>query len=128
MPKNKPSDFIEKLFYIQNQIQLKHWEETSGWRHKQLGKFYQEIGNLIDELVESTAGIYKDEVLVISNSMYTINNNIEISELLSDILIIFFDLKKHFIETNPDLNAGLINIIDNTISVINRTANMLDKT
>ena len=61
---NKHLLFFGKLFQIRNNIHLRHLYPTnpgqlgSGWEHKALNDFYDELLTLIDELIEAYQGKY----------------------------------------------------------------------
>lgn len=59
-----PSEFFGKLLQIRTQIHLRHLSPTnpgqlgSGWEHKVLNDFYEDILDAADELIESYQGKY----------------------------------------------------------------------
>ena len=52
------SQFISTLLAARNQAHVFHWQTTSYAAHKALNKFYDEILELTDDLVESYQGRY----------------------------------------------------------------------
>lgn len=61
---NKNSEFLSKLLHAKNIIYLNHLNPTNpskfgaGQEHKALNDLYEEIGSLIDKLIESYQGKY----------------------------------------------------------------------
>jgi hypothetical protein len=51
-------ELISRVFATRNAVHIAHWKETSGWRHKVLGKFYDSIISKADTLVEAHMGAY----------------------------------------------------------------------
>lgn len=51
-------EFVARLFKTRNAAQLAHWNETSGFRHKVLGEFYDELISKVDALVEARAALF----------------------------------------------------------------------
>jgi len=124
MTKNKiPELFIEKILWIQNQIQFNHWVETSGWRHKVLGDFYSDINKLLDELVESIGGIFDKESLYIGIEMYKVESELSNDKLLNDIIVIIETFRKYFTNLN-----GVIKILDDILTIIHTTSYKLSMT
>lgn len=52
-------DLISRVFATRNAAHLAHWAETSGWRHKVLGKFYAFAIDSLDSIVEAHIGAFK---------------------------------------------------------------------
>lgn len=123
-------DYFEKLFWIQNQIKFCHWKETSGWRHKVLGKFYAEMDDKIDTLVESIAGIFGDSVFEeMSDGMYKVNKDMELEELIKDVHAIFFELRNFYSNKSEVLDSlsGIVNLIEEIIQIVSHTNYMLQR-
>lgn len=51
-------ELISRVFATRNAVHVAHWKETSGWRHKVLGKFYEVLIDKTDTLVEAHMGAY----------------------------------------------------------------------
>ena len=51
-------ELISRVFATRNAVHLAHWAETSGWRHKVLGKFYDSLIDKVDSIVEAHQGAY----------------------------------------------------------------------
>lgn len=55
-----PESFFAKIFNMRDVVHLTHLKQLSknGWEHKALNEFYDEILDLIDDIVESYQGVY----------------------------------------------------------------------
>lgn len=53
-----PESFINNLLAIQNKAQLAHWKSLSFSQHSALSDFYDGIGGLIDDFIETYQGKY----------------------------------------------------------------------
>jgi len=51
-------ELISRVFATRNAVHLAHWKETSGWRHRVLGKFYGSLIDKVDTLTEAHMGAY----------------------------------------------------------------------
>jgi hypothetical protein len=49
---------ITNLIKLQNQLRINHWQARKYGEHKALGKAYDDLGDLIDNLVEVHQGKY----------------------------------------------------------------------
>jgi hypothetical protein len=121
----KIPELCEKVLWIKNQALIFHWQETSGFRHEILGKYYKEISEHIDDFVESYIGTFGEGSIFISNSLYKVVNfgELTIEEYLlqvEKILLVFREC--------IDGITGLTNIIDNTLSIVGRNKYLLRKT
>ena len=47
------NEIILELVKVQNQFRFLHWQTTSYAKHKAYGKFYDNLGSLIDSIVVS---------------------------------------------------------------------------
>ena len=37
------TEFLERIFWVESQLQLAHWQEPRGFHHEMLGEFYKKI-------------------------------------------------------------------------------------
>jgi len=112
-----PKDFLGKVFWIQNQIQFNHWiESNSGWQHEVLGDYYKEISANLDTLVESIAGTFGRQSLMINDEMYRIIDDMDNLSLANEINSIILSFRKSFESEN-----GIINVIDEMLELNNST-------
>ena len=51
-------EFLLTMLHGVTNSHLLHWQETNGFRHRVLGKFYEILGDLTDELAEAMMGGY----------------------------------------------------------------------
>lgn len=94
---------ISRVFATRNAVHLAHWAETSGWRHKVLGKFYESLIDKADLLVEAHIGAFGllDDVKII-----TVDNN-DIAEHIAE--------EAKWLDQNRDKVAGNIRAISNLV-------------
>lgn len=112
-----PTDFLHKVFWMQNQIQYNHWKESvSGWQHEVLGDYYQKLNKHIDILVEGVAAIFGRDSLTVSDAGFIIMDYEENKELVIEINKIFLEFRK-----NLESENGLVNTIDDILKLNNST-------
>lgn len=101
-PQKQCNTFFSKLFEARDTSHLIHLKTTSYSSHKALNEFYDEILELIDELVESYQGIYGIQEIETTPSKVT-----DPIEYLTDFY--------NYIETNKlqFKESWVINEIDN---------------
>lgn len=117
------NDYIEQVFWIQNQIKLLHWQTVpSGYQHKTLDKFYNDLSDELDRLVEASVAEFGDEILTISDGMFIVTNNIGVSDLLTGISEIISKYRIHF-----EGKYGLINILDDIDSLLLKYKYLLER-
>lgn len=108
-------EYIEKVFWIQNQIKLKHWQEpTSGFQHEKLGVFYDEISEKLDELVEASIAVYGVDIVYISDATFKLDNDAGSLDLTDMILKILLEFRSFF---ESSQQFGLVNIVDDVSSL-----------
>jgi len=116
-------DLLEKIFWIETQTQLAHWQEDNGFRHEQLGKFYDEIQDLFDLLIESYSGFLGKKVKV-SESLFKLQNDIDINDSL------LLEIRK-FIESvkaNKEFEHFFLqNVLDDIATLTEKFAYLLNK-
>lgn len=116
-------ELLEKIFFIQSQVQLAHWQETSGYRHQVLGDYYKESSELFDFLVETYIGSIGE--IQIQDSLYKIHNQVDLQMLFIDITNILQEFKMSFNHDQPKIE--LINIIEDLLSLTYKTKGLLKK-
>jgi len=116
-------DLLEKIFWIETQMQLAHWQEEYGFRHEQLGKFYEEIQDLFDLLIESYSGFLGKKIKV-SESLFKLQNDIDINDAL------LVEIRK-FIETlkkSKDFEHYFLqNVLDDIATLTERYSYLLNR-
>jgi len=118
----KIDNFIEKIFWVQNQGLFLHWQDMSGFKHEILGKFYKEMNEKIDELVESYLGVFSMEALYVSDSMYKVEMITTVQDYMKETQKIFDSFRNSI-----DGISGLTNVIDDILTIIERTKYLLLK-
>lgn len=116
------SEFLERIFWIETQLQLAHWQEERGFHHEILGKFYKDIVKAFDKLVESFLGD-DSKLISISDSMYKLDNNVDLVDLIKHIRIFLDDLNEN-VEFNQ---RGLGNLVDELYNITERNSYLLNK-
>lgn len=116
-------EYIEKIFWIQNQVKLSHWQvKPSGWQHKVLGKYYDSISEQIDNLVETSIGIFGEEMSIISDSMFKLYNNFDLNNMIDEIVKVLSEFREAFLELEAN---SLVNIIDEMTALTYKTQYLL---
>lgn len=116
--KSENTDFvsvISKLFHSQNQVHIFHLQtksQTSYAEHMALGGFYDEIGGLIDGLVESYQGKY-DILTGYKHEGYDNYSGVEqlisyFKDLVKDVETLHKSVKESYIQNQLDTVQELI--------------------
>lgn len=115
---------IVNLLKIQNQLRILHWQTTSYAAHKALGKAYEDLNDLIDNLVETHQGKHGRIMFETPIDLGLVNQN-EIE--LEDILIQLNDyLTSTFSEIHDSVkDTDCLNIRDEILAVINKLRYLL---
>lgn len=115
-------NFLERIFWIETQLQLKHWQEKSGFHHEQLGSFYSEITEEFDKLVECYLGDTTKKV-VISESLFKLENDKDINTIIMEIRKFLDELK----EDKEMQERSLLNLIDEIYNDVERFSYLLNR-
>ena len=115
-------DFLERIFWVESQLQLAHWQETRGFHHEMLGKFYKKIGKGFDKLVECYLGDRTNQI-VISEALYKLDNNIDLQEIINHLRIFLDDLH----EDIQFSERGLNNLVDDLYNITEQYSYLLNK-
>lgn len=115
---------IINLLKIQNQLRILHWQTLSYAAHKALGKAYEDLDGLIDDLVEVHQGKYGRIIFDTPIDLGLVNQN-EID--LEDVLV---QLNDYLTGTFNDMldsikDSECLNIRDEILAVINRLRYLL---
>jgi DNA-binding ferritin-like protein len=115
---------VVNLLKLQNQLRVLHWQAEGYGEHKALGKAYEELDELIDELVEVHSGKYgkiKFETPVELNLV----NREEVSTM--DLLEEFTQYLITAFAENFDAvkDSDCLNIRDEILAVVNRLKYLL---
>jgi DNA-binding ferritin-like protein len=109
---------VTQLIKLQEQIRILHWQTKVFSRHKAYGKAYDDLGELIDELVEVYQG--KNGRLIFQQHTIDIQDldNIKITELIdSTIEVLTVQLTSL---ADPIKDTDILNIRDSIIGSLNR--------
>lgn len=118
----KINELFEKIFWIKDQGTFLHWKETSGFKHNVLGKYIKNLNDLTDSFIESYVGVFSNETLYISESLYKVDNDITNEAYINETEKIFLSFYKLIDGVN-----GLTNILDDVLSLILKTKYLLTK-
>ena len=115
---------VVNLLKLQNQIRILHWQANGYGEHKALGKAYEQLDELIDQLVEVDSGKYGKLKLDSHVSIELVNSN-EISTM--DMLDEFTGYLTTKFADNFDVvkDSDCLNIRDEILAVINRLKYLL---
>ena len=115
------SDNVNFLTGLQLQLKIMHWQTKGVARHLAFGDTYDELSDLIDDLVECAISKYGRFHLSEGTKTITLKNlnDIDLSELISDA-------RKHLIEFSSQYSAekdsDILNIRDEILAKINKLA------
>lgn len=114
---------ITVLLTLQNQLRILHWHTDSYAEHKALGKAYENLDDLIDQLIEVHIGKY---------GKFDLENGLEIKlqdyapgrpqDLIHSAEVAVKQLRAKF---ESDDATNLSNIIDEILTVLNQTSYLL---
>jgi len=115
---------VVNLLKLQNQLRILHWQADGYGEHKALGKAYENLDGLIDDVVEVFQGKY-GKIKYESPVDFGLVNREEIS--IMDVLQEFTDyLVTRFPEGLDSVkDSDLLNIRDEIMAVINRLKYLL---
>jgi hypothetical protein len=115
---------IVNLIKIQNQLRILHWQTISYASHKALGSAYEDLDELIDNLVEVHQGKYGRIIFETPISFDLVNQ----SEIDLDAVLIELNdyLTGSFNEMHdPVADTDCLNIRDEILAVINKLRYLL---
>lgn len=115
---------VVNLLKLQNQLRILHWQADGYGEHKALGKAYENLDGLIDDVVEVFQGKY-GKIKYESPVDFGLVNREEIS--IMDVLQEFTEyLVTRFPEGLDNVkDSDLLNIRDEIMAVINRLKYLL---
>ena len=116
-------DFLEKIFWIEAQTKLAHWQEKNGFRHEVLGKFHSELSEKFDLLVEAFIGSTGNIAPLVSQTAYVLSNNIEMENLIRRISTIMHEIT----QDKRFQTSSLINITDDIATIIDKYTYLLGR-
>ena len=96
-------ELVSRVFATRNAVHLAHWSETSGFRHKVLGKFYDSLIDQLDSVVEAHQGAYG----LIGDVKQSVVDKDDIAEHIAE--------EAKWIDSNRDKLAGNIRAISNLV-------------
>jgi DNA-binding ferritin-like protein len=110
---------VTKLIYLQNQFKIFHWQTFSYAQHQAFGNLYDALSESIDEFVETYQGVYGrlsfyGEIFALSDLNYS-----SFSAILTEQASILKTYEQYF------SNTDLLNIRDEILGTLNRTAYLL---
>jgi hypothetical protein len=109
--------FLVTLLHSGTNTHLQHWTTKSYAQHKTLGKFYENIIELTDQLAEAYFGCYKQ--ITIFPDTYHLPRGLPLNYLES--------LQKFVKDARDDLpkESEIVQLIDNIAELIDSTIYML---
>jgi DNA-binding ferritin-like protein len=114
---------ILNLIKLQNQLRILHWQTESFARHEAFGKAYNDLGDLMDELVEVHQGKYGRIKYPEGASVELYNKDgIEIEEVLKEVVDY---LSSTFNTKMQEKDTDCLNIRDEMLAVLNKLSYLL---
>ena len=115
---------VLNLIKFQNQLRILHWQTDSFSKHKAFGKAYEEIDELIDDLVEVYSGKYRKLVLKPDTTIELLNTeDVEINSVLEEVNQYLSTAAVQ--ELDPEKDTELLNIRDEILALVNRLRYLL---
>lgn len=109
---------ITKLIQVQEQVRVLHWQTKIYSRHKAYGSFYNDLGEMIDELVE----IYQGKYNRISFQQQTFDlidiDNVKLSDMLDFTIETLYTELPSLIDQQRD--TDILNLRDSIVGLLNR--------
>jgi hypothetical protein len=116
---------ILKTLQLQAQMRILHWQTTSYAEHKTFKKFYNNIDDLIDNLIETVQGKYGRIMLGGIDSIPVSDySNLKINMFLMDMET-FFSMEIFNCGINQTTDAEIDNIIQEIRSEIDKLKYLL---
>ena len=114
-------NFVEKIFWINDQLRLKTWQEPRLYHSIQLEAFTNKMYSQLDRLAKAyMKGEFK---VATSEVLFRIENDIEINFVLKEIRD-FLD----YVKTEPEgWEGSMQKIIDETLAEVDIFSNTINK-
>ena len=112
---NNCSKMVSLLLHSRTQVHIFHWQTKSYAEHKALGKYYEEIVDLVDGLVESYQGKYG---ILENYKNMPLSNYVDSAQV-----VMFFDTMLEAIELlrQDNQDSYIQNQIDTIVELLNTT-------
>ena len=118
------SSNVNAFLSIQIQFKILHWQTKGYARHKAFGKMYDDLGELIDEYVETAMGKWGRFVIdeKLNTIVYKNLSEINMVEFLQEFKGKLYMLTS---ELDQEKDTDLLNLKDEILAKINRLAYLL---
>lgn len=115
---------VNALLEAQLQFKILHWQTKGYARHKAFGKMYDDLGELIDEYVETAMGKWGRFVVDDQTNTITYQNlkDVSIVDFLQDFKSKLWSLTE---ELDQQKDTDLLNIRDEILGKTNKLAYLL---
>ena len=102
-----------KSLQLQAEMKILHWQTTSYAEHKAFGKFYERVGEHIDNLIECIQGKYNCRIMIggIDSIQVSDYNNLKINVFLMD-MDTFFSSEIWNCGINKAVDTEIVNVVD----------------
>lgn len=115
---------IINLIKLQNQLRILHWQTSKFSEHKAFGKAYDDLDDLIDDLVEVHQGKYgKIKFGSPFEIELTSYDDISIMDVLSEVTDFLSDYVTEI--HDPQKDTDCLNIRDEILALLNRLKYLL---
>jgi hypothetical protein len=113
---------IQPMLQFQSQLKVFHWNTTSFSQHNAFGKAYDDLGEHIDEFVETFIGKFGRTE---SDQVFTITLKPLFTGAATDSILSEFE--SYLKSMTPELgdNTDLLNLRDTILGVVNKLRYML---
>ena len=115
---------VTNLLKLQNQLRILHWQANLFGEHKALGKAYEELDGLIDDVVEVHQGKYGKIIFNSPVDLGLVNRgDIDLPAILEEFTN--YLVTGYAAELDPVKDSDCLNIRDEIMAVINRLKYLL---
>ncbi len=115
------NNIIEKIFWIQDQVKLKSWQEERLYHAKELNEFHVILSTKLDSLIR--AYMSDTRKVFISESLFKIENDVDMNSVLNEIRDFMDDLKTD----REGWGGAMQGLIDEILGVVEVFANTYNK-
>jgi hypothetical protein len=115
---------VTNLLKLQNQLRILHWQANLYGEHKALGKAYEDLDSLIDDVVEVHQGKYGKIIFNSPVNLGLVNRgDIEILPILEEFTN--YLVTGYTEGLDPEKDSDCLNIRDEIMAVVNRLKYLL---
>jgi hypothetical protein len=122
---NTMKKIVLKIFQVQSQMRLLHWQTASYAEHKTFKKFYNNVDDLFDKLIESIQGKY-GRIFIggIDGVQVADYQNLKLQSFIEEINL-FFGKEIYTTGIDPMKDPEIENIVEEILAETDRLKYLL---